>query len=1760
MKAKSIFRQTTLAFAALVWNLAAWAGDSNPSQTHFDDASAEDHSYVDLGLPSGTLWATCNIGANSPEEYGDYFAWGETEPQADNSYTWETYKYAVDNYDNLTKYCYKSFYGNNGFTDNLTELELTDDAAFVNWGSNWRMPSKEQLDELVNDEYTTRENMSVNGVQVRKVTSKSNGNYILLPYAGVRDHGFLASAGTGGYYLSRTLDSRDVIAAKNMSFISSGIRSNSFRYLGQSVRPVRTMVEATCAEVNAGADGMTYRVTGRVESIVNTQYGNWYLEDETGKIYIYGTVDANGRYPKNSSWESFGISEGDIVTVQGPKTTYNGTAELVDVRVVTPMTLWTASRFTIHSDSTDIAVSFTCLGDSYDVEIPENAQSWLSVKSRTEGKENAVVLHVDENKSSSRYASVMFSSTIDGEKYQFYVGISQSPYYFTCQTEEGVEMSFRINSDGDQKTCCVSGKGEDPYAYYPAIDTLTTGHITIPAEANGYVVNTIDFYAFKNCRELTAVTIPETVSIMNNGAFAGCGNLADIHFPSVITDLGPEVFTETAWFANQPDGVVYINNLLYTYKGEMPEDTTITVKDGITSISYGAFNGRTNLTGIELPASLERIGAFAFGYSGIRQVTIPENCTNIYTRGFQGCSSLEEVTFTGKTYLGIATFSFCPNLKTITCFSTEPPSTHASSFYYRFQDGNDNSIYNRATLYVPAGSVEAYQQAAPWSEFQTIKEIDLANIRIGNIYYNLNKEDGTAEVIANPDLYSGDVVIPEQVRMGEKNYTVTGIGEKAFNSCSDLRSITLPNTLESIGSRAFYGCESLVSVSIPNSTTSIGSYAFAGCSVLESITLPANLKSIEVATFWQCTKLAYISIPTSVETIGIGAFQACQSLRSITIHGAIKTIEQQAFMDCTALQSVTIGKNIEKVGSYAFYSCGNRMVVNFLRTEPFAIAENVFPIGNYTGLNVPLGTKERYENTDGWSQFPYITEGTFNNVDINGLNFTLSSEEHAAMLQGEYVKHKGELQIPSKVEFDEEVYDVKEIMFWAIRNNTELTSLIIPETVTTIGRGAFSGCTNLESISIPESISFIDDGAFEGTAWYNNLPDGLIYIGKMAFAYKGEMPANTQIEIKNGTTALRAGLFRGFANLTAIRLPEGITAIASNTFRDCTGLTEISLPSSVTAVEDYAFAGCTGMTSCSLPPALCSIGESAFRNCVGLESIEIPESVTEIGRYAFSNCLGLTSIHIPGSVSEISDGMLIGCRNLTSLTFPEGITSIGAEAFATCRGLVTLSLPQTLTKIGDGALEGCENLRSIIIPAGVTSIGAPVFYQCHSLSTVVVEEGNTVYDSREGCNAIIEKATNTLVAGCKETVIPSSVTTIGKWAFWHNYSIESLVIPESVTSIGELAFGSCRSLANVVVPNSVREMGMGVFQACAFSSIQIPAALTSIEKLSFSHCSHLKEVIIPEGVKTIGEEAFEKCDSLVSVTIGSHVDSIASEAFGQCSSLRKIILLGRDPSALGDDVFTCIDAESGDVLSLYDLATLYVPAGTKEVYEQTDEWNKFQNIVEMDVEPLQEGEKVDFAENGEMNEETNLDGTIVGNIYFNISNENGSYSPDEGCIVITESTSDEEMEGIADKDFFDKDLKETFTGIIFKVPAGSGNVKITAETTGNMTMKVKIGSDAPIEMELEGKLKVKFPYNVGEETLVYIYAGESASARGRRFAESDKGSLKIYGIECETIPDAITSARTSTPSETVIHDLGGQRIAVPEKGIAIVNGQKVIVR
>lgn len=350
------------------------------------------------------------------------------------------------------------------------------------------------------------------------------------------------------------------------------------------------------------------------------------------------------------------------------------------------------------------------------------------------------------------------------------------------------------------------------------------------------------------------------------------------------------------------------------------------------------------------------------------------------------------------------------------------------------------------------------------------------------------------------------------------------------------------------------------------------------------------------------------------------------------------------------------------------------------------------------------------------------------------------------------------------------------------------------------------------------------------------------------------------------------------------------------------------------------------------------IGYVAFENCRGLTSVTIPNTVTFISKRAFDGCSGLTSITIPNSVTSIGDEAFAGCSGLTSVTIGNSVISLGEWAFQSCKGLTSITIPNSVTTIEACAFEYCSGLTSVTFGVGLRNINNTAFRGCEELSSIKVEPSNTKFDSRDNCNGIIETESNTLILGCKNTLIPNSVTSIGNAAFSeHCRKLTSITIPSSVTSIGPSAFSHCEGLTSITIPNSVRTIGHFAFFFCkSMTSVTFGNNVTSIGDFAFSCCNSLTSVVIPNSVTELGKNVFQNCKGLTSVTIGSNVTKIGWDAFNGCDIIN---VISKIENPLDIDINTFSD-------NTFYNATLYVPVGTIGKYKAREGWKRFVFIEE----------------------------------------------------------------------------------------------------------------------------------------------------------------------------------------------------------------------
>ena len=392
----------------------------------------------------------------------------------------------------------------------------------------------------------------------------------------------------------------------------------------------------------------------------------------------------------------------------------------------------------------------------------------------------------------------------------------------------------------------------------------------------------------------------------------------------------------------------------------------------------------------------------------------------------------------------------------------------------------------------------------------------------------------------------------------------------------------------------------------------------------------------------------------------------------------------------------------------------------------------------------------------------------------------------------------------------------------------------------------------------------------------------------------------TSIIIGNSVTNIGNGAF-SYCSVSSVSFGNSLTSIGKSAFYGCSSLTSATIPNGVTSIGEYAFSECIGLASVTIPNSVTSIGNEAFGLC-SLTSVTIPNSVTSIGRGAFLGCSELNSINVASGnthydsrnncnaiIETSSNTLIVGCKQTV---IPNSATSIGELAFGVCSSLASVTIPNSVTTIEAGAFYGCSSLTSVTIPNSVTSIGYFAFAFCSKMNSINVESGNTYYDSRNNCNAIIETSSNTLISGCKTTVIPDSVTSIGHGAFEGCSSLTSVTIPNGVTSLGVETFYGCDSLQSVVIPNSVTSIGDMAFYGCVnLSSIHnyatTPATLGSyvFERVNRPLCT----LYVPNGY----EGAYRAADVWKGFYIVGFDPTGCENLSEDDSALRKVFIGGQ---------------------------------------------------------------------------------------------------------------------------------------------------------------------------------------------------------------------------------------------------------------------------
>ena len=1116
-------------------------------------------------------------------------------------------------------------------------------------------------------------------------------------------------------------------------------------------------------------------------------------------------------------------------------------------------------------------------------------------------------------------------------------------------------------------------------------------------------VTTIGYNAFENCTNLTSVVLPASIVEIQPYAFSGCTYLSTINIPANVQTIGSDpIFkwgSNTYYEPSDDDGDGYSYSSPFTGCSSLKSITVDEDNPYFSSIDGVLFNKDGDI-----------LYDFPKGKTG--SYTVPSQ-TKAMNRGvLRGCDKLTGLSLPDSFWAPDDQFPFSGSqIKTL----------HIGKKLSIYRGYASGSLPNIETITVDDANTE-------W------------RVEEGVLY------NDDCLVLYPKKKTNTSFSVPEGVKL---------IATSALYGNNYLKTVSLPSTIYYIGETAFAGCSNLQTVNMPASTTStikINTAAFSGCSRLSNIDF-SNVRTISFNAFNNCTSLKSVDL-SNVKYLPYEAFANCTSLKTVILGDGLSPIryggvDNNVFRGCHSIEKIyVISDNLVEYyddddnETQMFTHFGATVYVPSAKLADYKASDqwknfaNILP--NQT-IDVKISVENaqtRWENAsegDAVGQYEVGAKAELKSVidDVQSQwSIDLSSSNANTLLQ----------QINdalSTFESKKVTYGVNSTFTAEISDGVALKFKILNVQEPKVEVASNQSIQGIESITIPATIQ--DD---YGTTF------NVTSIGSSAFYSCSGL---TSVTIPNSVTSIGDNAFRGCSGLTSVTIPESVTSIGGSAFSGCSGLTSVTIPSSVTSIGYYAFYGCSGLTSVTIPNSVTSIGNYAFNGCSGLTSVTIDRTQPlSISRETFSNRANAT-LYVPAGskeayeaadywkeFKEIKESNIASAADGDTFTanLPEGVemtfkiisesektcmvgdegdciasirtdysgsitipsvvngytvTTIGDFAFFHCESLTSISIPKTVTIIKSFSFDGCWALTSITLPSSVLSIGKHPFVSS-SLTSIVVEEGNERYDSRDNCNAIIETATNKLVRGCLNTVIPNSVTSIGDNAFDCIPGLTSIEIPNRVTCIGGEAFCRC-GLESITIPSSVTSIGSRAFYHTGLTSITIPSSVVNFDGGALTGCTELasivvesgntvydcrdncnaivesstntliagcKNTIIPNTVTRIGSAAFYDHNEITTIAIPSSVTSLGNEAFRgsgltsinipegvtniecwafeECHDLTSVTVNNPNPISLSDDQDLGFDRGN---------AVLYVPAGSKEAYEAADYWKEFKEIKEI---------------------------------------------------------------------------------------------------------------------------------------------------------------------------------------------------------------------
>ena len=1126
-----------------------------------------------------------------------------------------------------------------------------------------------------------------------------------------------------------------------------------------------------------------------------------------------------------------------------------------------------------------------------------------------------------------------------------------------------------------------------------SVGTCTEKNIVIASTYRGYPVKWIASGVFEGCSDIESVTIPETVVSIGSLAFADCTSLESIYIPASVGSIYSDAFrgcSSLKTIGVDTDNAKYkaVDNCLIQKDSSTLvfacEGCKIPADGSVTSIGSYAFSGMDGLTELLIPEGVTSIMANAiYDCVNLKTVTLPSTITNLHINFISGLESITSLTFpngnntytiegnclidkANKTVLrgysgsiipdwitaiGDDAFRGCTNLVSIN-FPSSLRTIGNSAF-------RDCTALERIKIH---GNVTIMSYAFMYCS--NLREVDLGNgVSFGYGYAHIFAYCTGLESISLPE-------------------SVTRLVSQ-FEGCTNLREIILHDNITELSGAAFYGCSKLKSVYIGSKVQKLPSNLFEGCKSLTEIVYGGTKHdwyTIEKDSSWMtgAQNLEYVvcvdgSVTASSDTSTLGSFGLIYEINpdgnTATLVGFKNDV---SFSGEIVISPSYYGKPVTGISAEAMDQLRNYSGVLVLSSNMNQIPERQFALKpNLKSVVITPGVSsigddafigcigmteltfrgyksawEKIEKSDQWNRGAAFTVVHCLDGDVEitphplsddgsaGLQYYVSSEGYATFA-GIGTCTETEIVIATNYMG----YPVKGITQGALRGNTTVKKVVIPDGIEEISPSAFYECTALVTVSLPDTLRSIGDSAFSGCSSLKNvkLPASLRSIGDYAF---GWCSALTSIDLPEGLTSLSGSAFLK-TSIKKLYIPKNVTELGwiscetlealeihkdnpkyrsvGNCFIDketktliqVFGKPQFPTDGSIEIFGEGALWGRDDITELIIPEGVTYLWNNAIGNNENLKKLHIPSTLEKIEYpiesafrlknlevitvaagnktyYAKDNCLieketgklilvnKYGRMPTDGSVKSIGYGPFAGFTWLRSIEIPEGVVSIGSSAFSGCTSLASVSFPESLESIGSYAFGGCTSLKKVELGDNVKHFGTEVFAGCTAL-----EEIRLPKEVEYWAWGIFERCTS-----LKRIVVPYGVKDFD---CRQCTSLTEVILSETVIFAD---FAGCTALRTVILPQSMTSMYDMFYGCTALREIVIPSGLTKIYRQAFYNCTSLERIVIEGDVTEIGANAFRNCTSLETITLPATLSAIKSEAFRGCTSLREIVFEG----------------------------------------------------------------------------------------------------------------------------------------------------------------------------------------------------------------------------------------------------------------------------